>query len=178
MPEREWKGCWAERYNLFRFIFKTVATIEKNGVTNEMKRYLQAFTLFVLLAATTAYAERLAVAVPEANVRAGAGESYEVMWKIDKYFPVEVLETKGEWCRFRDYENDEGWIHKSLLKKISSVITKKDRCNIRSGPGTDYRKVFTVDNGIPFRVIKNRGKWLKIRHSDGDEGWIHKSLVW
>ncbi|MCK5193429.1 MAG: SH3 domain-containing protein, partial [Desulfobulbaceae bacterium] len=71
-----------------------------------------------------------------------------------------------------------GWVHKSLISKISSVITDRENCNIRSGPGAGYKILFTVESGIPFKVIKRKGKWIHIQHADGDKGWIHKSLVW
>jgi len=50
--------------------------------------------------------------------------------------------------------------------------------NIRSGPGTKNKILFSVDKGIPFKILKKKGKWIHIQHADGDKGWIHKSLVW
>ncbi|MGD8470221.1 MAG: SH3 domain-containing protein, partial [Desulfobacteraceae bacterium] len=60
----------------------------------------------------------------------------------------------------------------------STVITNNDACNIRSGPGTSHKILFTVEKGIPFKVLKRQGSWIHIEHADGDKGWIHKSLVW
>ncbi|MFC1886132.1 SH3 domain-containing protein, partial [Thermodesulfobacteriota bacterium] len=82
------------------------------------------------------------------------------------------------WYLFKDFEGDEGWIHSSLVRSIPSVITKKETCNIRSGPGVDYDMVLTVGKGIPFKVIEEKGRWIHILHADGDSGWIHNSLVW
>ena len=78
----------------------------------------------------------------------------------------------------KDFEGDKGWLHKSLVSKIPTVITKNDTCNIRSGPGTNHGVLFTVEKGIPFKVLKRKGSWINIEHSDGDKGWIHKALVW
>ena len=79
---------------------------------------------------------------------------------------------------FRDFEGDQGWIHKSLINKISSIITKKEKSNIRSGPGTTFKVLFSVEKGIPFKIIKKKGAWIHIQHADGEKGWIHRSLVW
>ena len=38
--------------------------------------------------------------------------------------------------------------------------------------------LFKVDREVPLKVIKRKGRWLKIEHEDGDQGWIHASLVW
>ena len=133
---------------------------------------------FSLVGATAAWAERLAVAVPIANIRSGPGAKYDLLWKVEKYHPLNIIKKNGQWYLFQDFEDDKGWIHSSLVKKIPAVISKKDNCNVRSGPGTGFDIVFTVEKGIPFKVLKRKGAWIHIQHSDGDKGWIHKQLVW
>jgi len=88
------------------------------------------------------------------------------------------VEVAGKWCRFRDFEKDEGWIFKALLDKTPTVITFKKKCNVRSGPGTQFKIAFTVAKGIPFKVLKRKDEWIQIQHADGDQGWIFKALVW
>ncbi len=134
----------------------------------------------VLSAMTTgvALAERMAVAVSKANIRVGPGEKYDIIWKVEKYYPLDISKVAGKWCRFRDFEGDEGWVFKKLLDKTDTVITFKKKCNVRSGPGTKFKIAFTVAKGIPFKVLKRKGDWIQIKHVDGDQGWIYKSLVW
>ena len=134
--------------------------------------------LLIMLLAATASAERLAVSAPVANIRSGPGTSHNVLWKVEKYFPLRVIGKSGDWYHFEDFEGDKGWVHQSLVSKISAVVTKNDECNIRSGPGTDNKIIFTVEKGIPFKVLKREGSWIHIEHADGDKGWIHKSLIW
>jgi len=134
--------------------------------------------LLIMLLAGTASAERLAVSAPVANIRSGPGTSHNVLWKVEKYFPLRVIGKSGDWYHFEDFEGDKGWVHKSLVSKISAVVTKNDACNIRSGPGTGNKIIFTVEKGIPFKVLKREGSWIHIEHADGDKGWIHKSLIW
>lgn len=123
-------------------------------------------------------AERLAVAVPIANIRTGPGTNYDILWNAEKFFPILVLEKSGPWYRFRDFEGDVGWVHKSLIQKIPSVITAKPKCNIRSGPGTSFDILFSVESGVPFKVLNKKGNWIHIEHADGDRGWIHNGLIW
>ena len=139
--------------------------------------------LFIVIAclfswSQLALAERYSVSVPKANIRSGPGKKYDWIWQVGKYYPIDVKNKSGPWYYFRDFEGDEGWIHKSLLKKTHTIITTKDKCNIRSGPGTKNKVAFTVGAGIPFKVIKKKGNWYHVEHADGDTGWIHKSLVW
>lgn len=134
--------------------------------------------MLILGFSATALAERLAVSASEANIRSGPGTNYNVMWKVERYFPLLIIDKSGKWYQFKDFQDDKGWVHKSLVSKIPTVITKKDNCNIRSGPGTNHSILFTVEEGIPFKILKREGSWIHIEHSDGDQGWIHKALVW
>ena len=143
-----------------------------------MKRFLFLLVLLILCHAGSAMAERLTVIKPVANIRSGPGTNFDILWKVEKYYPIYVIEKKGPWYHFKDFEDDKGWLHKSLVKKVDAVITKKDLCNIRSGPGTKNKILFTVEKGIPFKVNKRQGRWLHIEHADQDKGWIHDSLVW
>jgi SH3-like domain-containing protein len=143
-----------------------------------MKRYFVFFAILFCMWSVVAHAERYSVSASKVNIRSGPGTKYDWVWQAEKHYPIDVLKKRGPWYFFRDFEGDEGWIHKSLLGKIPTVITKKKICNIRSGPGTKNRIVFKVEEGISFRVLKRKGSWIHVEHADGDRGWIHKSLVW
>ena len=146
-------------------------------------KHLPAFLLPVFFVALLfalpagASSERLSVTSDIANIRSGPGTNFKVLWQIEKFHPVVIINKQGNWYQFKDFENDRGWIHKSLLSDIATVITIKG-CNIRSGPGTNHKIAFTAEKGIPLKVLKRQGKWLQVQHADGDTGWIFSSLVW
>jgi len=149
---------------------------EKNKI--KWSLWSLAFGLFFIFLADTVFAERLSVSASIANIRSGPGTKYEVLWKVEKYHPIVVIKKSGSWYYFSDFEKDEGWIHNSLTADTPAVITKKEKCNVRSGPGTKYSVLLTIGNGIPFKKLKKQGQWINIMHADGDRGWIHESLVW
>ena len=141
-------------------------------------RRLVIVVFFLSIAAQSGAAERLSVSAQIANIRSGPATTYDVLWQVQKHYPILVLKKSGSWINFKDFEGDEGWIHKSLLQKTPTVITIKEKCNVRSGPGIQNRILFSVEKGIPFRKIKQEGKWIHIEHADGDRGWIYHTLVW
>ena len=143
-----------------------------------MKVYSAIMVFLALICANFAYAERLAISANVANVRSGPGTQYDIIWKVEKYHPLFIVNKSNEWYQFEDFEGDQGWVHKSLVGKIKTIITKSDISNIRSGPGTQFNVLFTVEKGIPFKVLGSQGQWINIQHADGDQGWIHISLVW
>jgi SH3-like domain-containing protein len=139
---------------------------------------LGALLLALVAAAPAAAADRVSVEVPVANVRSGPGTGNQVLWKVEKFHPLEVIQRSGKWIEFRDYEGDRAWIYTPLVSETDAVIVRRDNCNVRSGPGTDNPVQFVAERGVPFRVLERNGNWIHIRHADGDEGWIHQSLVW
>jgi SH3-like domain-containing protein len=143
-----------------------------------MRRYGLFLIISFILHAGPALAERLAIIVPEANIRSGPGVKYDLLWKVEMHHPILVIEKSGQWYFFRDFEDDRGWVHESLAGNVPTVITKMNVCNVRSGPGANEKILFTVQKGIPFKVLERKGSWLHIEHADGDSGWIHNSLVW
>ncbi len=132
----------------------------------------------LMLGTSVLAAERMSVKVGLANVRSGASTQSDVAWQVTKYHPFRILKKKGDWYECKDFEGDSGWLNKALLVKTATVITIRENCNIRSGPGTKNKILFIVDREVPLKVLKRQGRWLKIAHEDGDEGWIHASLVW
>jgi SH3-like domain-containing protein len=134
--------------------------------------------LAILFFSGTASAERLAVKASRANIRSGPGTGYDVLWEVEKYHPVLIIEKKDEWYHFRDFEGDEGWVYSTLLDDSKTVITTRNKCSIRKGPGEKFDILFTTEKGIPFKVLKQEGAWIHVEHADGDKGWIYKTLVW
>ena len=143
-----------------------------------MKRYSIFLMFLIAIMAATAMAERLAIVAPVANIRSGPDSKSDILWKAEKYYPIMVIKKSGSWYQFRDFEEDSGWVHKSLVGNVKAVITKRDLCNVRSKPGAKETILFTVEKGIPFKVLKTQGHWLNVEHADGDTGWIHDSLIW
>ena len=143
-----------------------------------MKRYSIFVIVLIAFFATNATAERLAIVAPVANIRSGPDTKSDILWKVEKYYPIFVVKKSGSWYQFKDFEEDSGWVHKSLVGKVKAVITNKDLCTIRSKRGTKAEILLTVEKGIPFKVLKRKDRWLNVEHADGDKGWIHDSLVW
>lgn len=140
--------------------------------------WLLCVLIICLLPASAALAERLAVKGSVANIRSGPGTNYDVIWQAEKNYPLEVIQTQGDWILFKDYENDKGWISKGLTVKTQSVIVKNQTANVRSGASTNHPIVFKAQKGTPFQVLKKDGQWYQVKHADGDTGWISSTVVW
>jgi SH3-like domain-containing protein len=141
-------------------------------------QYLWIVALVIMVAGLAEAAERVAVKGNVANIRANPNTKSDTLWQVEKFHPLLVVEKKGKWFRIKDFEGDGGWIHGSLVDRTATIIVKVSRANIRTGPGTQHNLAFDAGKGTPFKVLEKKERWLKVRHSDGDAGWIFKSLTW
>jgi SH3-like domain-containing protein len=145
---------------------------------NRLIKYMIPWVVMLVMVVPALALERMAVKSSTANLRSGPGTKYEVLWQVEKYHPLLIIEKKGVWYKIKDFEGDMAWVHSSLLGKINGVITIKTKCNVRSKPDKGGKILFTVERGVPFKVLKRNGNWIRIKHADGEIGWIYNSLVW
>ncbi len=139
--------------------------MKDNFVNRLLKYMLSALVGMMILAGSVVAAERMAIKASIANLRSGPGSKYEVLWQVEKYHPILIIEKKKNWYKIKDFEGDMAWIHKSLLGKINGVITTKAKCNVRSKPNKKGKILFTVERGVPFKVLKRSGNWIRIEHA-------------
>lgn len=137
-----------------------------------------AFAL-LLSASPLIAAEYVSIISDNVNVRSGPGTNYQIAMELYAGYPLQVVDKQGEWLKVVDFENDSGWIHGSLVEKAATVIINaKTFVNMRAEATTASAIVATVERGVVMAVLENKGEWLKLRHSSGTIGWIHKSLLW
>ncbi len=138
------------------------------------------FTLILLFMGSSP-AMALCIKSENVNLRNGPGTKYEKLWEVFKYMPFELLKTKGDWHQVRDLDGDKYWVHASLTtKKYKCAVIKKDKTNLRTGPGTKYPKVkwAPVDKYFSMKVLKTDSKWISIEDATGDKAWVYRPLAW
>jgi SH3-like domain-containing protein len=165
-------GCWYPGNSQ-----KNRARRKKAGELMIFRRFLLAVML-VLLTATVASARMVSVNGSKTNLRSGPGTNYAILWELGKGYPLRVIDSRDGWLKVVDFENDEGWVSGKLVSRNPHVIVKKNRINIRSGPGTGYKLVGQANYGVVFRTLESRSGWVKIRHENGMTGWVQRSLLW
>lgn len=53
----------------------------------------------------------------------------------------------------------------------------KARVNVRSGPGTNYAVIATLDRGVKGTVLDQKNGWIKLKFSDRLTGWVRGDLL-
>jgi len=148
-----------------------------NFSSNVRKIIIPLFAL--LLVPALCFAQDVSVKKDNVNVRTGPGTKFPVAMELFKGYPLKVLEKKGDWLKIDDFENDKGWIFSALVEPGTTVIVNgKKSVNMRSKPSTTASIVASVDRGVVLTKVATKGKWVKVKHSQGTVGWIYSPLLW
>lgn len=113
-----------------------------------------------------------------ANLRSGPATDSRVNWIVYKHMPLTLVEKKEQWLRVRDVDGDLHWIFESLVSDKEDCVTiVSDLANIRRGPGTNFKKWFSVKRYTSFRKTGSEKQWVRVEY-EGEVMWVFHTLVW
>ena len=112
------------------------------------------------------------------NMRSGPSTNTEVLWELQRGYPLQVVQRKNRWVQVRDFEGDAGWVAASLTGRTPHHIVKVNNANVRKGPGTQHRIVGKASYGELLRTKEKQGGWVRVERPSGTNGWISKKLLW
>jgi N-acetylmuramoyl-L-alanine amidase len=160
--------------------------------------YLRAGFLVIFFLAAAFFgvcrAEAAAVAVTGdiVNLRSGPGTGYRKVGEVSRGTQLAVVGQSGGWYKVRLQTGTLAWIAGWLVKPVAvssgteasragslpaAVAVTGDIVNLRSGPGTGYRKVGEVSRGTQLAVVGQSGGWYRVRLASGALAWIAGWLV-
>ena len=114
----------------------------------------------------------------EANVRVGPSRDYPIKYTYKKkYLPLEILDKFENWKKIKDFENNSGWIHTSLLSKKKSAINIKNNSILYKKSTIFSEPIAKLETGRLVLIKKCKVKWCKIT-SGKYTGWIEKKYLW
>ena len=140
--------------------------------------FLLAFLFFMAALPAASAREMVSIAATEVNMRSGPGTRYQAQWALARGYPLAVTGRQGRWLKVRDFENDSGWVLRSLTNRMAHHIVKVRVANLRSAPSTRARILAKALYGDVLRTLETRGNWIKVRQEQGVTGWVAKRIVW
>jgi len=113
------------------------------------------------------------------NMRSGPSTQNPILWELKRGYPLRVIRRQGNWLEVSDFENDRGWVARSLTGSTPHHVVKSRTANIRRGPGTNHAVVGKADYGDVLRTREKRAGWVRVEHTaSGTTGWISGRLLW
>ena len=93
--------------------------------------------------------------------------------------PVEIVLTYGDWVKVRDAGGDLSWMEAKALVHKRNVIIVAPIARVRIANEDAAPVVFTADKGVLLELLDSAAAgWVKVRHRDGQSGFVKASEVW
>ena len=94
-------------------------------------------------------------------------------------YPVEVVISIDAWAKVRDQAGDLTWVEKKALSDKRTVVVTAPFADVRQAPNDQAALVFQAQQGVALDVLEpSSGSWVKVRHADGQVGFLKMSQVW
>ena len=150
------------------------------SLTRRFSHFIAAASLALgaLAPAVASAAEFVSIKGSTVNVREKPNTRSDTLWELGRGYPLQVTQRQGKWLKVRDFESSLGWVHAPLTAKTPHMVITAPTANMRTGPGTKFKRVATLEQHEVVRTLKKSGRWAQVRRENGQQGWIAKSLGW
>ncbi|MBM5572078.1 MULTISPECIES: SH3 domain-containing protein [Deefgea] len=92
--------------------------------------------------------------------------------------PLEVMNEQGDWIRVRDRDGTLSWIKKSDVS-LRRFVQANRLSDVRQAADTHSPILFKVERNVLLeRLDTSNTGWVKIKHRDGQTGYIRIEDVW
>ena len=120
------------------------------------------------------------------NFRSGPSTSHSIIGSLQKGQQVEYISESGSWAKVK-YNGVTGYVHGDYLTKSTSTgistsqgttqyVNSTSGLNVRSGAGTTYSKLGTLEYKEKVTVLSTSNGWAKINYN-GQTGYVSRSYL-
>lgn len=120
------------------------------------------------------------------NVRTGPDTTFDKVGQVEEGQRLPVIGEDKGWYQVALVDGNTGWLIGDYVKvgqETQNTSRQKENTsreveitgntvNVRSGPGTIYDKVASVEKGTKVTVLSTKTDWYQIKLASGVTGWI------
>lgn len=149
---------------------------------NRIRRTLPAVFLLALAAGSAHALEFKSVGAAPAILYDAPSAKGKKMFVAPRGMPVEVVLTYGDWTKVRDASGDLSWVESAALTPKRMLVVTSASVKVRATPDDNGTPVFTSDKGVLLEpadpAVTPVSGWIKVRHRDGQGGFVKAADVW
>ena len=129
---------------------------------------------------TPAFAvEYRSVAGPTAVLYDGPSARAKPLYVLNKNYPLAIVVTLGEWEKVRDMSGTLAWIEKKNLSDKRTLMVSAPVAEVKRAPEPNSPPLFRAEKNVLLELLEYSGDgWLRVRHADGQVGYVPVNQVW
>jgi SH3-like domain-containing protein len=101
------------------------------------------------------------------------------LYVVNQGYPVEVVVMVEGWIKVRDINGDLTWIESKNLTDKRTVMVKVPLAQVRQSADENSPIVFQAQQNVILDLLEvGSGGWVRVRHRDGQTGFVKAVQVW
>lgn len=119
-----------------------------------------------------------AVAVNAAVLYDAPSAKAKRLYIVNRGYPVEVVVVVEGWVKVRDANGELTWIENKSLTDRRTVMVKVPLAQVHQSADATAPLAFQAQENVILELVEVAGAWLRVRHQDGQTGFIRAAHVW
>ena len=101
------------------------------------------------------------------------------LYVASRHYPFEVLVKLDQWTKVRDADGAVAWVENKSLGDRQTVIVTVPLADVRAAPNAQSGLVFEAYKQVLLEAMEAPADgWVRVRHRDGQQGYIRVSHIW
>jgi len=101
------------------------------------------------------------------------------LYVVGRGYPVEVVVMVEGWVKVRDAAGELSWVESKLLTDKRTVMVKVALAQVHESADERAAIVFQAQQNVLLDLVEVvAGGWLRVRHRDGQGGFVRATQVW
>ena len=98
---------------------------------------------------------------------------------LNQGYPVELVVSVEGWAKVRDANGDLSWVESKQLADRRTVMIKVPLAQVRESASENAAVVFQAQQNVILELVAPAADaWLRVKHLDGQTGFIKAAQVW
>lgn len=101
------------------------------------------------------------------------------LYVASRNLPVEAIVKVDGWVKVRDSEGALAWVEEKTLSDKRHIIVTSSLADVYQVATTNSPLMFQAQQGVILEWLEPPANgWVRVRHRDGQTGYVRTSQVW
>ena len=107
----------------------------------------------------------------------------KALFALGRDYPLEVIVSVEGWLKVRDSSGTVAWIEKKSTADRRMVVVRVPTADVLAQPDASAPAVFKAEQNVVLELVDpayatTTPGWAKVRHRDGQVGFVRIQQVW